>query len=90
LIANQDSLGNGFVLATMEFKGLIDGSTDLLLSGTFGNEFGLGFDHDLADGGICVSATGVCETSVPEPATLPLLTLGLIAAAMVRRKSSVS
>jgi hypothetical protein len=64
----------------MEFKGLQDGVTDLLLSGTFGDEFGLPFEHDLADGNICVGDG--CTTSLPEPASLPLLAVGLIVFAL--------
>jgi len=74
LKSNQDGLGNGFTLATLQFKGLVDGITDLVLSGTFGNEFGLGFAHDVIDGKIIV---GDRISVVPLPAALPLYGAGL-------------
>ena len=84
LMANQDGLGNAFVLATMEFRGLQDGVTDLLLSGTFGNEFGLPFAHDLVNGSIVVGDGGA--TPVSEPGTLSLLAIGLAGIAWMRRR----
>ena len=81
LIATQDSLGNAFVLATLEFKGLQDGDTDLLLSGTFGDEFGLSFDHDLQNGAINVG-------EVPLPAAAWLFGSAISLLGWIRRKAA--
>lgn len=88
LIANQDSLGNMFRLAILEFKGLADGHTTLSLSGTFGNEFGLDFTHNLANGEIWIETPGT--PTIPEPSTMLLLGTGLagLAAWRFRRQQA--
>ncbi len=89
LMANQDGLGNSFVIATFEFLAIADGVTDLTFAsiggadGTlFGDEAGNNITDQtrLADGQICVGAAG-CDVvvGVPTPETLPLVLFGLLA-----------
>lgn len=82
---NQDSLGNAFKLATLDFVGLADGISLLTFgASTFGDENGLGFTPDLQNGKICIGDAD-CTVSVPEPSTLSMLLLGL-AGFGIRRK----
>jgi hypothetical protein len=76
--AAQDALGNTFALATLEFKGLVEGVTDLvvLAGAIIGDEAGIGFEPAIAKGQICVGPDG-CPVGVPEPAPFALLLLGL-------------
>lgn len=92
LTANQDGLGNSFVLATLEFIGLTDGITTLALSeNAVGNAYGLPFEHVLTDGLICVgTGSENCPIdNVPEPAAFYLLAMGLVTTLLARRKLRV-
>ena len=81
LIANQDGLGQMFTIATLEFLAIAEGTTDLVFGAvTTGDEGGIGFTADLANGQICVGPDG-CVVVVPTPSPLPLLMLGLVAGA---------
>lgn len=83
---NQDSLGNAFKLATLDFVGIKDGISQLTFGAlfTFGDEGGNDFVPDLANGRICVGNVD-CTVSVPEPATLSTLILGLAGLGLRRR-----
>ncbi len=76
VIANQDSLGNMFILATLEFEALTEGHTDLLLSGLFGDEVGDPFSPDLKNGEIWIEAAGT--PTIPEPTTIILFGTGIL------------
>ena len=85
LIANQDGLGNMFVLARLEFSGLAEGVTDLVFgSSTFGDEGGIGMDPTLNNGQICVGPNGCPPVGVPEPGTISLVLLGVLALGLRR------
>jgi hypothetical protein len=88
LIDNQDFLGNAFVLATLEFEGLAVGVTDLVFgASTFGDERGSpdgDFNPTLNNGRICVGPDGCPPVGVPEPGTISLVLLGVLALGLRR------
>ncbi|MDI9246011.1 PEP-CTERM sorting domain-containing protein [Marinobacter sp. CHS3-4] len=89
LIANQDSLGKTFKLATLKFTGIADGISPLLFSGlqTFGDENGDPFTPVLANGRICIGNVD-CPVDVPEPTTLSIFLIGLAGLALRRKRGS--
>lgn len=89
LIANQDSLGNSFTLATLTFIALEQGATDLILTAqAIGDEFGMGAATTLINGQICVGEEGTVAScpQVPAPGTIPLLILGVLAFGGIRAR----
>ena len=91
LIANQNSLGNSFKLATLEFVGIADGISPLQFGNaginfgtTFGDESGNAITPDISGGRICIGDVN-CTVRVPEPTTLSILLIGLASLA-IRRK----
>jgi hypothetical protein len=96
VVFNQDFIvGHVFSLATLEFMAVGVGETLVEIDADdpfliFGDEFGLEmFTPELVGGRICVGLPGtdvVCG-AVPEPATLPVLLLGLFGLYVVRRST---
>lgn len=84
LIANQNSLGNMFVLATLEFEAIGIGTSLLELSiDSIGDENGADFTPGIRDGEVCVDCT-----QIPEPGSLALLGLGLLGMTGRRRRGA--
>jgi len=83
------SEGAGFKLATVSFKGLVDGLSlltlsDVVLSNWNGDSTLKGVET--VNGSVCVSAAGIPCSTVPEPATLLLIGSALGALAITRRR----
>jgi hypothetical protein len=93
LIANQDSMGNTFSLATLTFDAIDDGVSPLAFTGpflTFGDEGGASMSPALVDGLVCIGNPNCAR--VPDPSSLPLLLLvigGLIAKKIGKKKSNL-
>jgi Cohesin domain/PEP-CTERM motif len=74
--------GSG-VLATIQFKALVSGTSPLILSNTFLNFSDSGFT--VANGSVCVKGGLNCGGAVPEPSSLWLLGLGGVVVWGIRR-----
>jgi hypothetical protein len=89
LMTNQDSLGNTFRLATLEFSGVSNGQTSLTFgTTTFGDESGNAISPTLSNGQICVGPDGCRIIDTPEPASVLLFSLALAGLGFFRRNNA--
>lgn len=86
LMANQDGLGNMFVMASLSFNAIANGTSSLAFTGpllTFGDELGNRIFPVLNGGRVCIGPNGCID--VPEPAGIALFAAGLLAFLIRRR-----
>lgn len=80
LTFNQDALGNQFVMATVMFEAISEGTSNVTFGGpnlTFGDEVGDAISPQLVNGRVCIGPDGCTTSPVPEPAAAALLLSGL-------------
>ncbi|GAB3038647.1 PEP-CTERM sorting domain-containing protein [Bowmanella dokdonensis] len=88
LMANQDGLGNMFLLASLSFDAIGEGLTSVAFTGnllTFGDELGDEIFPTLMNASVCIGNNGCIPTQIPEPTGLLLFLAGLFVLGIRKR-----